>query len=60
MLPDGALFTEEQGPIPVVIVSDLRAMADWLPAEVRRIGGISCLGLGLDGATYLTRSTRRR
>ena len=24
---------------------------------MRRIGGISCLGLGLDGATYLTRHT---
>ena len=55
MLPDGALFTEDGVPIPVVIVSDLRVMAEWLPEPVRRIGGISCLGLALDGATYLTR-----
>jgi hypothetical protein len=27
MLPDGALFTEDKVPIPVVIVADLRAMA---------------------------------
>ena len=55
MLPDGALFTEEGVPIPVVIVADLRAMTDQLPAEAQRIRGISCLGLGLDGSTYLTR-----
>jgi len=55
MLPDGALFTEEGVPIPVVIVADLRAMADQLPAEAQRIRGISCLGLALDGSTYLTR-----
>lgn len=45
MLPDGALFTEDGVPIPVVIVADLRAMADWLPAEAKRISGISCVGL---------------
>ena len=31
MLPDGALFTEDRVPIPVVIAADLRAIADWLP-----------------------------
>ena len=41
MLPDGALFTEDKVPIPVVIVADLRAMADWLPPQAQRIGGIS-------------------
>ena len=39
----------------MVIVADLRAMADQLPAEAQRIRGISCLGLALDGSTYLTR-----
>jgi hypothetical protein len=48
MLPDGALFTEYGVPIPVVVVAVLRAMADWLPAEAKRIGGISCDGLALD------------
>ncbi|MEB3209684.1 MAG: hypothetical protein VKK63_12330, partial [Synechococcus sp.] len=42
-------------PIPVVIVADLRAMADWLPPQAQRIGGISCVGLALDGTSYLTR-----
>ena len=55
MLPDGALFTEDGVPIPVVIVADLRVMADWLPAEAHRISGISCVGLALDGSSYLTR-----
>jgi hypothetical protein len=49
MLPDGALFTEDGVPIPVVIVADLRAMADWLPTEAKRINGISSVGLALDG-----------
>ena len=43
MLPDGALFAEDGVPIPVVIGADLRAMADWLPAEAKRISGISCV-----------------
>jgi hypothetical protein len=30
-------------------------MADWLPAEAKRISGISCVGLALDGSSYLTR-----
>jgi hypothetical protein len=55
MLPDGALFTEDKVPIPVVIVADLRAMVDWLPPHAQRIGGISCVGLALDGSSYLTR-----
>ena len=55
MLPDGALFTENGVPIPVVIVADLRGMADWLPPQAKRISGISCVGLALDGSTYLTR-----
>ncbi len=55
MLPDGALFTEDKVPIPVVIVADLRAMANWLPPQAQRIGGISCVGLALDGTSYLTR-----
>ncbi|MFN7900635.1 MAG: hypothetical protein ACK5N0_13395, partial [Synechococcaceae cyanobacterium] len=50
-----ALFTEDKVPIPVVIVADLRAMADWLPPQAQRIGGISCVGLALDGTSYLTR-----
>jgi hypothetical protein len=43
MLPDGSLFTEDGVPIPVVIVADLRAMADWLPPQAQRISGISYL-----------------
>jgi len=38
MLPDGALFTEDKVPIPVVIVADLRPMSDWLPPQAQRIG----------------------
>ena len=49
------MFTEDGVPIPVVIVADPRAMADWLPAEAKRISGISCVGLALDGTSYLTR-----
>ena len=38
MLPDGALFTEDGVPIPVVIVADLRAMAHWLlPRPLRQV-----------------------
>jgi hypothetical protein len=55
MLPDGALFSEDGVPIPVVIVADLRAMGEWLPPQAQRISGISCVGLALDGTTYLTR-----
>ena len=55
MLSDGALFTEGGVPIPVVIVADLRVMADWLPPMAQRISGISCVGLALDGSCYLTR-----
>jgi hypothetical protein len=55
MLPDGALFTEDGVPIPVVIVADLRVMANWLPPMAHRISGISCVGLALDGSSYLTR-----
>ena len=55
MLPDGALFTEDGVPIPVVIVADLRVMANWLPPMAHRISGISCVGLALDGSCYLTR-----
>lgn len=36
-------------------MADLRAMADWLPNAAKRIGGISCVGLALDGTSYLTR-----
>jgi hypothetical protein len=55
MLPNGDLFTEDGVPIPVVNVADLRAMADWLPPQAQRISGISCVGLALDGSSYLTR-----
>jgi hypothetical protein len=55
LLPDGALFTEDAVPIPVVIVADLRVMANWLPPMAHRISGISCVGLALDGSCYLTR-----
>jgi hypothetical protein len=30
-------------------------MANWLPPMAHRISGISCVGLALDGSTYLTR-----
>jgi hypothetical protein len=39
----------------VVIVADLRVMADRLPPQAQRIGGISCVGLALDGTSHLTR-----
>ena len=54
LLPDGALFTEDAVPIPVVIVADLRVMANWLPPMAHRISGISCVGLALDGSCHLT------
>ncbi|MEB3351057.1 MAG: hypothetical protein VKM01_01890 [Cyanobacteriota bacterium] len=56
MLPDGALFTEDGVPIPVVIVADLRAMADWLPAEAQpqenstALAGVHGWGAQFDGA----------
>ncbi len=53
--PYGAQFTEDKVPIPVVIVADLRVMADWLPPLAQRIVGISCVGLALNGSSYLTR-----
>ena len=51
MLPDGVLFTADKVPMPVVIVADRRPMADWLPPEAQRIGGISCVGLALNGTS---------
>ena len=54
LLPDGALFTEDAVPIPVVIVADLRVMANWLPPMAHRISGISWVGLALDGSCHLT------
>ena len=35
----------------LVIMSDLRAMADWLPPRAQRISGISCVSLALDGSS---------
>ena len=34
--------------MPVVIVVDLRAMADWLSPQAQRISGV---GLALDGSS---------
>ena len=39
----------------MVIVADLRAMADWLPVEAQRISGMICVGRALDGTSYLIR-----
>ncbi|MFM7265358.1 MAG: hypothetical protein ACKOZW_07170, partial [Cyanobium sp.] len=54
LLPKGTLFSEEGPEIRSVVVADVRAMADWLPANVELAGGgLACVGLGEDGATYL-------
>ena len=54
LLPKGTLFSEEGPEIRSVVVADVRAMAGWLPANFELAGGgLACVGLGEDGATYL-------
>ena len=43
LLPDGALFTEDAVPIPVVIVADLRVMANWLPPRPTALAASAAL-----------------
>ncbi len=53
-LPRATLFSEEGPEIRSVLVADVRAMEGWLPENFRLAGGgLACVGLGEDGATYL-------
>ncbi|MCP9826347.1 hypothetical protein [Synechococcus sp. EJ6-Ellesmere] len=53
-LPKATLFGEEGPEIRSVLVADVRAMEGWLPENVQLAGGgLACVGLGEDGATYL-------
>ncbi len=54
LLPKGTLFSEEGPEIRSVVVAEVRALEGWLPDNFRTAGGgLSCVGLGEDGATYL-------
>ena len=56
-LPKGTLFSEEGPEIRSVVVADVRAMEGWLPDNFQLAGGgLACVGLGDDGATYLASS----
>lgn len=53
-LPKATLFSEEGPEIRSVLVADVRAMEGWLPENFQLAGGgLACVGLGEDGATYL-------
>ncbi len=53
-LPRATLFSEEGPEIRSVLVADVRSMEGWLPENFRLAGGgLACVGLGEDGATYL-------
>ncbi|MFN9659805.1 MAG: hypothetical protein ACK6BC_05435 [Cyanobacteriota bacterium] len=57
LLPKGSLFSEEGPEIRSVVVADVRAMEGWLPDHFELAGGgLACVGLGEDGATYLASS----
>lgn len=57
LLPKGTLFSEEGPEIRSVVLADVRAMEGWLPDNVELAGGgLACVGLGEDGATYLASS----
>jgi hypothetical protein len=57
LLPRGTLFSEEGPEIRSVVVADVRAMEGWLPDNFKLAGGgLACVGLGEDGATYLASS----
>jgi hypothetical protein len=54
LLPKGTLFSEEGPEIRSVVVAEVRAMEGWLPDNFQTAaGGLSCVGLGEDGSTYL-------
>jgi hypothetical protein len=54
LLPKGTLFSEEGPEIRSVVVAEVRAMESWLPDNFQTAGGgLSCVGLGEDGSTYL-------
>ena len=53
-LPRGTLYSEEGPEIRTVVVADVRRMQGWLPDHfVLNGGGLACIGIGEDGATYL-------
>ena len=53
-LPRGTLYSEEGPEIRTVVVADVRCMQGWLPDHfVLNGGGLACIGIGEDGATYL-------
>ncbi len=54
LLPKGTLFSEEGPEIRSVVVAEVRALEGWLPENFQTAGGgLSCVGLGEDGSTYL-------
>jgi hypothetical protein len=54
LLPKGTLFSEEGPEIRSVVVAEVRALEGWLPDNFQTAGGgLSCVGLGEDGSTYL-------
>jgi hypothetical protein len=54
LLPKGTLFSEEGPEIRSVVVAEVRALDGWLPDNFQTAGGgLSCVGLGEDGSTYL-------
>ncbi|MFM7548096.1 MAG: hypothetical protein ACKO8I_04330 [Cyanobacteriota bacterium] len=54
LLPKGTLFSEEGPELRSVVVAEVRALEGWLPDNFRTAGGgLSCVGLGEDGSTYL-------
>jgi hypothetical protein len=54
LLPKGTLFSEEGPEIRSVVVAEVRALEGWLPDNFQTSGGgLSCVGLGEDGSTYL-------
>ena len=53
-LPRATLYSEEGPEIRTVVVADVRSMEGWLPRPfVLNGGGLACIGIGEDGATYL-------
>ncbi len=46
MPPNGALFTEDKAPIPVMIVAGLRKMADWQVTETQPVAVGQLRGTG--------------
>jgi hypothetical protein len=54
LLPKGTLFSVEGPEIRSVVGAEVRALEGWLPDNFQTAGGgLSCVGLGEDGSTYL-------